>query len=369
MDIKEKFIKKLNEIITNGIISHDSSAYLPGFHIQREEKKNDIFFTFTSSREQNEISKEQFLDEYKNLLFNDNSGKKVNISGIIKDKTIVSFLLKEKPDDKLMKSIIDTFLDNPYENDYLDIFRWCAQRPDKSYSQKIVFHILSNFKDKPLPKFHQNFECGISLLSCFEYKPKDYPLIHNFLTYSKTLKPRSGQNEKCLIDFLKINVPPRQWSEFSQYTSSTIGSVKSDEPLIEEKILPVLNMVLNHATIKNKYPNVSYDVDLKDMLSAIMKEINKNKEKINLSKCFSSGKFEDNEGSSYIHFIGNKNEACLDNEKIKLIFSYMIDLYAQAFSGKNSITDEAMEKNFLFSNISASVDNQDKEEKTLKRKI
>lgn len=369
MDIKEKFIKKINEIITNGIVSHEKSPYLPGFHIQRKEQQNNIYFAFTSSKDKSNISQKDFINEYRSVLFDEKSSKKVYISGSIKDKTIVSFLLKEKPDDIFMKTIVDTFLDNTYKDDYLDIFRWCAQRPDKSYAKKIVFHILDNFKNKPVPKYHKNFEHGISLLSCFDYKPNEHYLIHNFLNYSKDEIKRYSRNQDFLMDFLKKTVSATKWGEFSQYTNSTIGSVKSDEPLIEEKTLPVLNIVINHATIKSKYPNVSYDSDLENMLDVIIKEINKNKSKINLSKCFSSGNFENNESSSYIHFIGNKNDAGLDNQKIKLIFSYMIDLYAQAFSGKNSITDETMEKSFLFSNISASTESQNKEEKTLKRKI
>lgn len=368
MNIKEKLIKKIDEIITNGISSYDRFAYLPGFHIQRKEHKENIYFIFTSSIDKTDISKEQFLEEYKNILFDDNSEKKVTISGSIKDKTIVSFLLKEKPDDTLMKNIIDTFLDNTYKNDFQDIFRWCAQRPDKSYSQKIVFYILENFKDKPVPSFHKNFEHSISLLSCFNYKTKDYPLIHNFLTYSKDEILRYKYNENFLIDFLKKTVIPKDWEQFSHYVNGKIGAIKSDESLIEEKELPVLNIVVSHAAIKNKYSNVSYDEDINNMLEAILTQINKNKENLNLSKCFSSGTFEDNQRSSYLHFIGNKSQPT-DNEKIKILFSYMIDLYAQAFSGKNSITNEIMEKNFLFSNISASTENQVKEEKSLKRKI
>lgn len=369
MDTKEKFIKKLDEIITKGITSKDKLSYLFEFNIKRQENNGNIYFSISSSRDKKDITKEEFIDEYKSILFDEKNNKKIHVSGSIKDKTIVSFLLKEKPDDKLMKSIIDTFLDNPYKDDYHDIFRWCAQRPDKSYSQKIVFHILDNFKEKPVPKFHKDFQYGISLLSYFDYKPKDYPLIHNFLDYSKDEILRYRPNEKYLIEFLKKTITPKDWSEFSQYINSKIGSVKSDEPLIEEKKLSVLNMVISHATVKNKYPKVSYDEDIDNMLLAIINEINKNKEKLNLSKCFSSGKFEENEGSSYLHFISNNNSEPIDNEKIKILFSYMIDLYAQSFSSENSITDEVMAKNFLFSNISASIEDQNKEDKTPKRKI
>lgn len=339
--------------------------------IKKIENEKNIHFIFSINNDGTDITKEEFLVELKKYLEDTNPKKQFYFTGEIKNKSIFSFLINEQPEQKLMKKIIDTFLDNPKKNDFDEIFYLgISNVKNREYPQKIIFHILDNFKNKEIHKYHKEFSIPMTYLSFFKYAKEDYPLIFNFLNYHKSeILRRPDENEDAIANFLKSNVTPKDWHLFSEYFKEKIGLTDSEMPLFETDMLGVLNLVINHNSIRSNYPNISYEKDTKEMIILITEQINKNKKALGLSNCFCSGLFENNPNTSYLHFISQNNPRPPNKEKIKLFLSSMFNLYSEAFVNNKEINEELLEKMFTFSNINSSNPEKTQTQYYLKRKI
>ena len=358
MNIQEKFLLKLQYIVTQAH-SEKFSKDKPVYLTKAISSDNTVFYSIGKTEnlylgygldplKTTNCTVTEFIEDIKKYLNSEDEHVHLKLYSLVKRKSILNFLYKEKVEAPLLKKIFDAFLYSPYEIFYnQELLGLCLKHTDKTYTKKIALLVLNTYSNKQSQSFGpSDFLYNLNNFEKIDFSIEDYDLLKHFFKYhEKDIITHKFSTEPVIIKFFKNKIHPNYWHEFSDYcTDKGFKKVEDKQVnLFEVNLNPVLNLIIYTDPIRLKHPLITSYNDINTMIQTITDAFNKHGAKMNIEKVFHSEQANKDNSKYHIHFMSS-NECHLVPKKIQTIFSNMIDIYVEAFISKTVITSDFMEK-------------------------
>jgi hypothetical protein len=340
--------------------------YLGRAYLDRQQKNDMIYYYFTSNNEQ--ISIQSLVSDVDSYL---KGGTPVVLDVrdyLVKRKTFVRFLAKEKIEDPLLGKLFNTLLNPPSFNIHLDTLN-VAFNINEKFAKVMALKICDSYTSRQFKtRDVQHCHLLIKEFLKLDFQESEYPSLHHFFNYYKeAIIAHPHQMQEEVANFLKTKINYKYWDDFAQYCPTDAGFKKVKDnslPMVEINLNPTYNLIINDDSIRLKHPLISSQTDIKKMMDSLVKLVNKNCDKLGLSKAFYS---DWTDKQTFIYLTAKSPDSANINNIEKMFFS-LIDSYASRFMNQTKITESDIDKIFQYSYMESSL--QDKlEPTTIKRKI
>ena len=383
MNVQEKFLLKLQYIVTQ---AHREKFDInkPVYLAKATSSDGTVFYSIGKTEnfylgssldplKAINCTAPEFIEDIKKYLNHEDEHVHFKLDSLIKRKSILNFLYKEKVESPLLNKIFNAFLNSPYETFLTqELLELCIKQNDNEYTKKIVLLILDNYSHKAATQFpgSSSFIYNLSNLAKIDFSINDYGVLKHFFEYYKNdIISHQFSTEPVIIKFFKDKIHPHYWHEFSDYcTDKGFKKVEDNQiNLFEVNLNPVLNLVVSTDPIRLKHPLITSYNDINTMIHTIIDAFNQHGVKMNIQKVFYSEQNNKDNSKYHLHFMSSDQNP-LSAKKIQSIFSNMIDIYVEAFISNTVISSEFMEKAAWVAYMKEQLPEQT-EKKSLKRKI
>ncbi len=302
---------------------------------------SDLFRNYESKKE----SDEKIFDMIDNYLTNGTKPISVFIHGRLRQRSLVTFIMKEQPLGDLRDRFISCVFNSKNLMTHRDTISLLAKDgltniKNKNYAKECILMVIDNiskskkdFGNVSSYFYAHDYKEIASILECFKFEKSDYKSIHNFFSFFKETINLNSDASTAYTRLLRNSIPYEDWSEFKKYSKNYSEKEKQAETLFEEIENPKYHLILSENFVLNKYPVLSLGGDYNIMLSVLMKQINDSKDSIGIKEGIYIGN-EDKKSSLY--FI-SKDSNPVNSELIKSIISCSIEIYAEACNNRKEL--------------------------------
>lgn len=378
-----EIIKKIKEVMisfqsasSHGLSSYDIDNKAISFGIIETENKKTITLVNDYKYSKLEpIKNDKVFEIIEDYFKNGGKQLEVKISGKMRTNSLVNIILRKQPTDEFLDMLMSSFFRNRnnhlYEDSLIKINKHIKEKnSNKDYCHLLAFKILSQIGKEGQVITNQDYFYSSSFpsichqLSKFKIDEKDYPVLHNMFNYFSEPIKNEITCRNASIELLKSSVSSRDWGIFKEYWNDEKIKKPQSVDMFDEKHNPKFHLNINGDFVTKQYPAVSLSNDYINMISSLVSQIKDFKEILGLESCQI---ISQSNNVTSIYFL-SKDEKPVDGEKIKKIFSSMIEIYEEMLGNKEKITKDTLGLAMRANILAIDLDRNCKEENKPARK-
>jgi hypothetical protein len=358
MDKNElEVIKKIKEIMTSFKESPNTrGGYFLGsrfgpneFAIVETEKERNITLmsAVDSGQKAKKLTDAEAFEIVEDYFANGGKSLKITVNGKTRYNGVINALMKKEPTGEFLSMVLDAFFQIKDDKVFNDVLikinksisdKSCDSHYGRDLSFKVLARIGKNGNSAELYNYTFPEICGA--LKKFKITEREYPVLHNMFTYFKNSIENDANCRSAVIDILRNCVPSNDWGMFKSYLKDErqVKPQSQMTSMFEEKSNPKYHLNISEDFVVNRYPSVSLTTDYGNMIGFLVSMMRDFKDELGLEQC---SLISQNNKVSSLYFL-SKDETPVNGEKIKTIFSSLIEFYAELKDKKENVTKEAL---------------------------